>query len=608
MAVPGPTSFENIRTVEGKTYESNREACVALGLVLNDKLYEDTLSEALNHTSPNQFRYLFARLLAHCDLGNPLELFDQFEDHLTSDFLKKWQKDDAKKVAWRKIVKSMINQEKQLSDYPQLEAYMNEIGYENEETVDLKALLDEGWADYGIMNDGQKAIVDPIIKKIQSPEQIVEKCCIFADGPGGCGKSYIFNAVRKLALGHGKKVMVMAWSGIAASLYPLGRTCHNGFKLEFPFENDSNSGIKPLSPHGQMLKELDIIIWDEFPMAPKRALEVVDSKLKEIMGNDIPFGGKILLSGGDFRQIAPIVENATRQETINTSVCCSNLWKQFEKFQLTENVRALPEENEFKKMLLEIGEGRFGENPNEVKIPEECLSKGDIIEEIFSDVIENYNPATVMKRAILATWNQDVDELNEQVLELFDQESEITYHAQDVYHYGDEILQGAGEIHENYKTRNIKGLPSFKLRVRKNAIVMLVRNLSIEDGLCNGTRLVVTNLLKHILICKKINIDGSLSDDIFIPRITLTAKHGVVDVTRHQFPVKLAFCMTINKSQGQTMDRVGVVLNHECFSHGQLYVAFSRVRSMSGLKIVLPEGKTTTANIVYKELLELGKK
>uniref|UniRef100_A0AC35G418 ATP-dependent DNA helicase n=1 Tax=Panagrolaimus sp. PS1159 TaxID=55785 RepID=A0AC35G418_9BILA len=240
----------------------------------------------------------------------------------------------------------------------------------------------------------------------------------------------------------------MAWSGIAASLYPLGRTCHNGFKLEFPFENDSNSGIKPLSPHGQMLKELDIIIWDEFPMAPKRALEVVDSKLKEIMGNDIPFGGKILLSGGDFRQIAPVVENATRQETINSSeldiiiwdefpmapkralevvdsklkeimgndipfggkillsggdfrqiapivenatkqetinssVCCSNLWKQFEKFQLTENVRALPEENEFKKMLLEIGEGRFGENPNEIKIPEECLSKGDIIEEIF---------------------------------------------------------------------------------------------------------------------------------------------------------------------------------------------------------------------------------
>uniref|UniRef100_A0A914YVQ9 ATP-dependent DNA helicase n=1 Tax=Panagrolaimus superbus TaxID=310955 RepID=A0A914YVQ9_9BILA len=209
MAVPGPTSFENLRTVDGTLYDSNREACVALGLVLNDKLYEDTLFEALNHTSPNQFRYLFARLLAHCDLGNPLELFDQFENHLISDLLKKWQKDDAKKVAWRKIVKSMLNQDKQLSDYPQLEAYMQEIGFENEDTVDLKVLLAEGMADYAIMNKEQKAIVDPIIEKIKSTPQKLEKCCIFADGPGGCGKSYVFNALRKIALGYGKKVMNM---------------------------------------------------------------------------------------------------------------------------------------------------------------------------------------------------------------------------------------------------------------------------------------------------------------------------------------------------------------------------------------------------------------
>uniref|UniRef100_A0A914YJG7 ATP-dependent DNA helicase n=1 Tax=Panagrolaimus superbus TaxID=310955 RepID=A0A914YJG7_9BILA len=213
----------------------------------------------------------------------------------------------------------MLNQDKQLSDYPQLEAYMAEIGMENEDTIDLKILLSEGLAEYATLNKEQKAIADPIIEKIKNSTQKKEKCCVFADGPGGCGKSYLFNVIRKIALGYGKKAMVMAWSGIAASLYPFGRTCHNGFKLEFPFENDSNSGIKPSSPQGQLLKELDIIIWDEFPMAPKRALEVVDGKLREIMGNDIPFGGKILLTGGDFRQIAPIVENGTRQETINTS-------------------------------------------------------------------------------------------------------------------------------------------------------------------------------------------------------------------------------------------------------------------------------------------------
>uniref|UniRef100_A0A914PAR4 ATP-dependent DNA helicase n=1 Tax=Panagrolaimus davidi TaxID=227884 RepID=A0A914PAR4_9BILA len=606
MAVPGPTSFKDLRTVDGVEYPTNREACVALGLVVNDKLYEDTLFEALNHTSPNQFRYLFARLLAHCDLGNPLELFDKFEDHLINDLLNKWSKEDAKKVAWRRIVKSMLNQDKHLSDYPELDEYMKEIGFENEDTIDLKALYAEGIENYNILNTEQKSVVNFVNERLENKEE--KSCYIYVDGIGGSGKSFTFNTVRKLAMGKGFKVVIMAWSGIAASLYPMGRTCHNAFKLEFPFENDSNSGVSPNTPHGKMLQEADIIIWDEFPMAPKRALEVVDSKLREIMGTHIPVGGKIILCGGDFRQCAPIVENGTTEEIIGISVCCSPLWNHFTKFKLTKNVRALPNENEFKKFLVDVGEGTYGENPNAVEIPEECRSKGDIIDETFGDVMENYDPATVMKRAILATWNEDVDSLNEQVLDLLDEESEVTYNAQDVYHYGDEVLQSVGEIHQSYKTRNIKGLPSYRLRLRKNAIVMLIRNLSIEDGLCNGTRLVVTNLLKHNLVVKKINIDGSLIEEILIPRISLTTKHGVVDVTRHQFPVKLGFCMTINKSQGQTMDRVGVVLKHECFSHGQLYVAFSRVRSKEGLKVVTAEDKSTTANIVYKKLLQLSKK
>uniref|UniRef100_A0A914Z393 ATP-dependent DNA helicase n=1 Tax=Panagrolaimus superbus TaxID=310955 RepID=A0A914Z393_9BILA len=548
MAVEGPTSFEDLRTVNGTVYETNREACVALGLVINDKLYEDTLFEAINHSNPNQFRYLFARLLAHCDLGNPLELFDKFEQHLIKDLLKKWDKEDAKKVAWRRIVKSMLNQDKQLSDYPELEAYMNEIGMDEEVTLDLKALFEEGMSMYDLMNDEQKSIVDTVIDQLKNPNK--KGLCIFADGPGGTGKSYTFNTIRNLALAMGKKIVIMAWSGIAASLYPMGRTCHNAFKLDFPFENDSNSSVKPASEHGKMIKDADLIIWDEFPMAPRHALE----------------------------------------------------------FKLTENKRALTNEIEFKKFILSVGDGTFGENPNLIEIPEQCKSKGDIVQEVFGDSLTNFDAATVMKRAILATWNEDVDGLNEKVLQLLDEETEATYLAQDVYHYGDEVLQSVGEIHEGYKTKRIKGLPNFELRLRINGIVILIRNLSIEDGLCNGTRLVVTNLLKHSLVCKKINIDGTLSEEILIPRISLNAKHGVVDVTRHQFPVKLGFCLTINKSQGQSLDKVGVVLKHECFSHGQLYVAFSRAKSFEGLTVQLNDGETSTPNIVYQKLLELGKK
>uniref|UniRef100_A0A914YQ81 ATP-dependent DNA helicase n=1 Tax=Panagrolaimus superbus TaxID=310955 RepID=A0A914YQ81_9BILA len=303
MAVEGPTSFEDLRTVNGTVYETNREACVALGLVINDKLY------------------LFARLLAHCDLGNPLELFEKFEQHFIKDLLKKWSKDDAIKVAWRRIVKSMLNQDKQLSDYPELNEYMKAIGTQDEDTLDLKALLEKGEKMYDSLTNEQKPIVDTVVDKLKNPKN--GTVCIFVDGPGGTGKSYTFNTIRNLAYGMGKKVLIMAWSGIAASLYPMGRTCHNAFKLDFPFENDSNSSVKPASEHGKMIKEADLIIWDEFPMAPRHALEIIDKKLQEIMENTVTMGGKILCTGGDFRQCCPIIENATTEEIINASVCCS---------------------------------------------------------------------------------------------------------------------------------------------------------------------------------------------------------------------------------------------------------------------------------------------
>jgi ATP-dependent exoDNAse (exonuclease V) alpha subunit len=69
-----------------------------------------------------------------------------------------------------------------------------------------------------------------------------------------------------------------------------------------------------------------------------------------------------------------------------------------------------------------------------------------------------------------------------------------------------------------------------------------------------------------------------------------------------QFPIMLAFAMTINKSQGQTFDRVGLLLISQVFSHGQLYVAMSRIRRSDALKI-LSSGPNTTKNVVYKEVL-----
>lgn len=106
---------------------------------------------------------------------------------------------------------------------------------------------------------------------------------------------------------------------------------------------------------------------------------------------------------------------------------------------------------------------------------------------------------------------------------------------------------------------------------------MLLRNLDVSEGLCNGVRLIVTSLCNHI-IKAKIGTGEQSGKEVHIPRITLESSKGQLGCTmqRHQFPVRSAFAMTIHKSQGQTFESVGVDLKSSpVFIHGILYVAFS---------------------------------
>lgn len=96
---------------------------------------------------------------------------------------------------------------------------------------------------------------------------------------------------------------------------------------------------------------------------------------------------------------------------------------------------------------------------------------------------------------------------------------------------------------------------------------------------------------------------------VFIPHMTCTAGEGDTgipyELKRHQFPVRLAFAMTINKAQGQSLKQVGLDLRVPVFTHGQLYVALSRVTSAARMKVLFPSDSesTTTENIVYSEIL-----
>jgi len=206
------------------------------------------------------------------------------------------------------------------------------------------------------------------------------------------------------------------------------------------------------------------------------------------------------------------------------------------------------------------------------------------------DIVVSFDMEMALLEAILQQFNP-VPNIEVYILRSVDfvSEEDRMYHA-----YPVEFLQQL----------NTGGLPPALFCLKVGCSVILLRNLDPGEGLCNGTRMVVLNVRRKVLQCRNRRFQEKV---VLIPRIRLSPNTDILSVPlkRLQFPVRLAFAMTINKSQGQSVEHVGINLQILVFFHGQLYVAFSRCTSPFNISVLLPEQSQEsrrTLNVVYKEV------
>jgi hypothetical protein len=600
LNVGGPESFEDLRNVDGVIQPTFKAACLALGLIKDDAEYKNAMIEAAGYKMPASLRFMYAMLLIHCSPSNPQLLYEEFKKELSEDYIRRNGQELGIKVAYRKIEEILLRNDSSFRSFEMESSIeIDETALNAAEEIVNEQEIAQRYRSQ--MNEDQLAILSAISNDLD--DDSIRAKCMFVDGPGGSGKSFLFNGTYHALKSSGKKVLCMAFTGIAADLMPNGRTIHSYFKLGLELTENSTSGIERGTLAEQVLKEADVFIIDECSMISRIILNIMDKTLREITRNlSVPFGGKVMIFGGDFRQTLPIIEGATPGQILQNTMKASDLWSSFKIFKLTRNMRANPNEVEFAKEILEIGDGKKNDNEDNIIVPERYLFNGDLVKEIFAPTINNENIDSLQNCAILAPTNKEVDEINKQALLLVEGDSKV-------YYANDEILEEDNKKHryvtELLNTINPSGVPKHVIELKKNAPIMLLRNLDISEGIVNGTRMRILEMHQFVLVCKVLT--GTKPGRIvFIPRITLECKKNLpVPFYRKQFPVRLSFGVTFNKAQGQTLDKVGLKLDkEECFSHGQFYVGISRARDPNKLKIQLSKkSDKKTKNIVHKEAL-----
>ena len=586
----GATCFTELRTVDGVVYSNFEQVARALGLCKDDDEWHKCMQEASLHSMPCQLRALFVVILMQCDNVNAHALWVAHKEKMAEDYTH--QHGDStlgEDHALHAIADLLVRQNKTLDHYklPHPTGTWDVVHETTfQVTEEEEAQL---WAS---LNVGQRAAAETIWQAVEANKGGL----YFLNGVGGTGKTYVYKTICARMFLRQMPFACSAPTGIAALLLPEGRTLHSQFGLSIDLS--SGSKISPASVDGKRLRAARLIVVDEASMLHKDLISAVDALLKDIMRESSQqfFGGKVVVFGGDFRQILPIVVGKGMASSAAVSIKRTAFWQQVITLPLEENMRARDAGPDFINWLLRVGNGvdKRGQPAELAFIPASLMCTGSMAEEIYGTTLTAEEVQRESgRRVILTPLNDTCLRVNEHIVSNVLQGELHEYFSVDGPLENIEPLEARpAESISEFDLAFINkitppGMPPHNLRLKRGTVCYICRNINLPKTLANGRRVMVVNMMANCVAVQL--LDAPRQGEIeFLPRIDFLVQgepRTPFAFRRRQFPLVLAFAMTINKAQGQTFDKVGLFLPDPVFSHGHLYVALSRARGPHGLRV-----------------------
>lgn len=393
-------------------------------------------------------------------------------------------------------------------------------------------------------------------KQLEAFEIVKNNENLFLTGSAGTGKSYTIKKIIEYFERIDRNYALTALTGCAASLIN-GSTLHSYLYLGINKKLDEiYKDILKYRPKYNKLKSLETLIIDEISMMNNELIELVDNLFKMIKNNNKPFGGIQLILIGDFHQLPPI----------NGNYCfTSDIWEKLNlrKVILTELIRQ-KDDIELQEILEEIRTGKLSDKSYE--------KLNNLKNTVFNGEI---------KPTKLYPININVDKINESAFKKLLKKNNNEYKTYEAY--------------SKYPDKNIR---NYDVSLTLNAQIMVIRNIAVESHLVNGTRGIVIGLNENSVMIKDIN-DRIHTINYYTDINIMNSKNNISFM-----PLKLAYAISIHKSQGSSIDCLELDLGDDIFVSGQAYTALSRATNLKNIKINNLEKNSFFIN---KKILEFYK-